>query len=332
MKAPAFWWRPDGGLAARLAAPVGAVVGRIAARRMTQAPRARLAVPVVCVGNPTVGGAGKTPIALALATALAARGFRPVFLTRGYGGRLAGPVLVAPGHSAADVGDEAMLLAERCPTVVSADRAAGGELAATHGNVVVMDDGFQNPGLYKDVALLVIDAVVGLGNGRVTPAGPMRAPLAAHLGRADAAVLVTGDEPVRAPLPPLPLPVHTVRLAVGAPEPLAGRRVVAFAGIGRPQKVFASIEALGGTIVARRAFGDHQPIGEADAAALLSLARDEGARLVTTGKDRKRLEAGGAAARELAASALALTVEAELPEALVSLVADKIGRPGRGCA
>ncbi len=326
MKAPAFWWRPGGGPGAALLAPAGWLVGRIAAKRMARPPRARLAIPVVCIGNPTVGGAGKTLVAIALAEALAARGARPVFLTRGYGGKLEGPVRVEPGHGAGDVGDGALLLADRFPTIVAADRAVGGPLAARFGDVVVMDDGFQNPGLAKDVALLVVDAVVGLGNGRVTPAGPLRAPFAAHAARAEALVVVEGDEAARATLPATALPVHRVRLVASAPVPLEGRRVAAFAGIGRPSKFFASVAALGATIALRRAFGDHEAIGEGDARQLLERARAEGLALVTTAKDRKRLMAGGPAARELADTAIALAVRAELPDALVALVAERMRR------
>lgn len=320
MKAPSFWWRPRRGPAALLLAPLGGLVGAVAARRMAAAPAVRLGVPVVCVGNPTVGGAGKTPVAIALAEALAARGFRPVFLTRGYRGRLRGPVLVTSAHTARDVGDEPLLLADRFPTVVAADRAAGGALAARHGDVVVMDDGFQNPALARDFSLLVVDGTVGLGNGAVTPAGPMRAPFAAHLPHADAIVRVTGDEPATAQLPQVALPVFTVRLKVSAPVPIAGAAVFAFAGIGRPDKVFASVAALGGDVRVRRAFGDHAHLGEREAEAMMAEAQRLGLVLVTTHKDRKRLAAGGPAARSLAATALALDVEAIVPDALVDLI------------
>jgi len=328
MKAPAFWWTPRREWPARLLSPAAAVVGRIAARRMASPPTAHAGVPVICVGNPTVGGAGKTPVALAIADALAARGHRPVFLTRGYRGRLRGPVQVMPSHTARDVGDEPLLLAERFATVVAADRAAGGTLAAGLGDVIIMDDGFQNPALHKDCALLVIDAVVGLGNGAVTPAGPLRAPFAAHLPHADAIVRVTGAEPAAAELPPVALPVFTVALEAQAPVPLEGIPVLAFAGIGRPEKFYASVAALGAEIRVRRAFGDHAHLRDADAGALLSAAEAAGLLPVTTRKDLKRLAAGGPEARRLAAAAIALDVRAELPEGLVDLVAKAAGAPG----
>lgn len=334
MRAPAFWWRPTRGLAARLLSPIGALVGGVAAWRMARAPAAHLDIPVVCVGNPTVGGAGKTPVAIALAAALAARGWRPVFLTRGYGGSLEGPVRLTPQHTARQAGDEPLLLAAHHPTVVSADRAAGGRLAATLGDVVVMDDGLQNPALHKDVALMVVDAVVGIGNGAVTPAGPMRAPFAAQVPHAHAIVRVTGAEPAVAVLPATILPVFDARLETSAPEPLEGVPVLAFAGIGRPQKFFASLEATGACIAARHAFGDHTPLTEREAAALRASARTEGLTLVTTTKDVARLAGGGPEAVALAREATVLEVNAVLPEALVAMVDERIssrrGAPAAG--
>lgn len=316
MKAPAFWWRARRTAAARLLSPIGAVVGAVAARRMAREPAVRLGIPVICVGNPTVGGAGKTPVALAIAALLAQHGRRPVFLTRGYRGRLAGPVVVGPQHTAADVGDEPLLLADCAPTVVSRERGAGGTLAATLGDVVVMDDGFQNPALGKDLSILVLDAAVGIGNGLVTPAGPMRAPLAAHLPHAGALALVESVDEAQTPLPPLSLPVHLVRLVQTPRTPLCGVRVLAFAGIGRPEKFFAGLAAQGAEIVARRSFGDHAEYGEEAARALLREAEAKQLMLLTTTKDMKRLAAGGEEARRLAARAEAVPVRAELPEAL----------------
>src|SRR4051812_5054707 len=189
MKAPRFWWDKPGAMAALLA-PIASLYGAVAARRLSEAG-ARAGTPVICVGNLTVGGAGKTPAAMAIARLLIEAGEQPYFLTRGYGGRLAGPVVVETGHSAVQVGDEPLLLARVAPTIVAANRVAGAKLAREKGaSVVVMDDGFQNPSLVKDLSILMIDGGRGIGNGRVLPAGPLRVPLEPQLDRADAILFV----------------------------------------------------------------------------------------------------------------------------------------------
>src|SRR4051812_1975988 len=176
IRAPAFWWRAPG-WEARLLAPFAALYGAGAARRLAQ-PGERVAIPVICAGNFVVGGAGKTPFAIELARRLVARGERPAFLTRGYGGSLAGPVAVTPAHAAAEVGDEALLLAAHAPTVVARSRIGGARHAERDGaSVIVMDDGLQNPSLAKDLSFALVDAEAGIGNGLVLPAGPLRAPL-----------------------------------------------------------------------------------------------------------------------------------------------------------
>lgn len=317
MKAPSFWWRSTRGPTAFALAPAAWMVGEIATRRMRRAPSARLDVPVLCIGNPTVGGAGKTPLAVAVARVLRTAGASPVFLTRGYGGTVRAPTLVRD-HRAADVGDEPLILAGVAPTVVSPDRAAGGRLAATLGDVVVMDDGFQNPQIAKTWSALVIDAAVGIGNGMVTPAGPLRAPMAPQLARADAIVVTEPDDHARASLPDMSLPLHRVRLRPVADVSLDGIPVVAFAGIGRPAKFFASLDALGARIVSRHAFADHHRFTEADATAILRLADAVGAQPATTRKDHVRLADGGPNARRLAAASLVVDVDADLPDALVA--------------
>src|SRR3954454_22666489 len=198
MKAPRFWWDKPGPTAALLS-PFAAIYGGIAARRLAQSG-ARAGIPVICVGNPTVGGSGKTPAAIAIARLLIDAGERPYFLTRGYGGRLPGPVMFEPGHTAVQVGDEPLLLARVAPTVVAANRPAGAEFARRKGaSVIVMDDGFQNPSLAKDLSILLVDGGRGIGNGRVLPAGPWRAPLAPQLERAHA-ILIVGNATKAAPI------------------------------------------------------------------------------------------------------------------------------------
>jgi tetraacyldisaccharide 4'-kinase len=250
-------------------------------------------VPVVCVGNLTVGGTGKTPVVLALARWLGERGARVHCLTRGYGGALAGPVVVDGRHDARAVGDEAMLLAATAPTVVSRERAAGARLAIERGAaIIVMDDGFQNPRLAKTLSLVVVDGAIGFGNGRLVPAGPLREPIATGLARADAVVLVGNDTSgVRARLGSA-LPIIPARLAPhDAWNGLRGRRVVAFAGIGRPQKFFDMVAAHGITLAARFGFADHHRYTDTDLDRLDHAATRADAVLVTTAKDAVRLPA-----------------------------------------
>src|SRR4051794_12285931 len=198
MQAPRFWWDKPGAMAALLS-PFASIYGAVAARWLEQ-PGAHAGIPVICIGNPTVGGAGKTPAALAIARLLIEAGERPYFLTRGYGGKFGGRVLVEAAHTAVQVGDEPLLLARLAPTVVAADRTAGAQLARENGaSVIVMDDGFQNPSLAKELSILVIDGARGIGNGRVLPAGPLRAPLKPQLDRAHA-ILIVGDVTGTAPV------------------------------------------------------------------------------------------------------------------------------------
>ncbi len=294
MRAPAFWWNKPGAVAALLS-PFAAIYGAVAARRLAQ-PGERVGIPVICVGNPTVGGAGKTPAAIAIAQLLIAAGERPMFLTRGYGGRLAGPVMVEPAHTAVQVGDEPLLLARVAPTIVAANRVAGARLAREKGaSVIVMDDGFQNPSLAKDLSILVIDGKRGVGNGRVLPAGPLRAPLEPQLDRAQA-ILIVGDVTGAAPLViaarQRSLPLFHARLEPDAQAvaALAGTRVLAFAGIGDPEKFFATVAAAGIDAPIRRAFADHHRYTRRDASALIVEAAKNRLQLLTTEKDLARMQ------------------------------------------
>jgi tetraacyldisaccharide 4'-kinase len=293
MREPPFWWR-QGGIAAALLAPFAAVYGAVAARRLAQ-KGSRAGVPVVCIGNPTVGGAGKTPAALAVAQMLKAAGETPVFLSRGYGGALAGPVRVDPAqHRASDVGDEPLLLARTAATIVAHDRVAGAQAAVAAGaSVIVMDDGFQNPSLAKDFSMLVVDARRGIGNGRVIPAGPLRAPLAVQLDRAQALIVVgEGDAGVADDTRKHGLPMFRAWLAPDAAfiASLAGKRVLAFAGIGDPEKFFATLRAAGVTVALTRSFDDHHRYTHADTQSLCAEADGEGLVLVTTEKDLARMQ------------------------------------------
>jgi tetraacyldisaccharide 4'-kinase len=317
MKAPRFWWDKPGATAALLS-PFAAVYGAVAARRLEQSG-ARAGIPVICVGNPTVGGSGKTPAAIAIARLLIDAGERPFFLTRGYGGRLAGPVLVEAGHTAVQVGDEPLLLARAAPTVVAANRPAGAEFARQKGaSVIVMDDGFQNPSLAKDLSILVANGGRGVGNGRVLPAGPLRAPLAPQIDRAHA-ILIVGKVTKAAPIVTvarereLPLFHGTLDPDQRTVEALAGMRVLAFAGIGDPDKFFATVAAAGIDAVATRGFPDHHRFSSKEARSLLDEASRKGLLLLTTEKDIARIQAD-AALRDLASPAHVLPVTLTIRE------------------
>lgn len=311
MREPPFWWR-KGSLQAAMLSPLAAVYGAVAGRRLMRTG-ARAAVPVICIGNPTVGGAGKTPTALAVARMLQADGRTPVFLSRGYGGQLTGPVRVDPvGHDASAVGDEPLLLAHAATTIVARDRVAGAQAAAAAGgDVIVMDDGFQNPSLTKDCSVLVVDAHRGVGNGRVIPAGPLRAPLGVQLDHADA-LIVVGTSPadgIKAAARSRNMPVFNARLLPDARflNLLGERPVLAFAGIGDPEKFFATLRAAGVAVAASSAFADHHRYTRFDAQALCEEADRDGLVLVTTEKDAARMQ-GDEAVAQLAARSRALPV------------------------
>jgi len=291
-RAPAFWERGGGRLAPALLAPFAALASAATARRVKRGGF-RAPVPVICCGNVTVGGAGKTTVALDLGRRLIARGLAPHFLLRGYGGSARGVRRVRAGDDAALVGDEALLLAEVAPTWTGADRAAGARAAVAAGaQILVMDDGLQNPTLVKDLSLLVVDGGFGFGNGRVMPAGPLREAVAAGAARCRAAVLIGEDVSGALSMLPSGLPVLRAAL-VPVPEAasLAGRSILAFAGIGRPEKFFATLSGIGAVLAATLPFPDHHPYTEREIGGILDRAARLGAVAVTTPKDAVRIPA-----------------------------------------
>lgn len=290
LPAPEFWARS--GLVPDLLQPLAWAYAAVGAARQAWVHPWRAPVPVICVGNLVAGGAGKTPVAIALARRLRASGVALHLLSRGYGGSLAGPVAVDRArHDATQVGDEALLLAAAAPAWIARDRVAGAKAAVAAGaQCLLLDDGLQNPTLAKDLSLLVIDGAYGLGNGRVLPAGPLREPLRSGLARADAVVLMGEDRGGVMPL----LGGKSVLRARLVPEnaaAFAGRTVVAFAGIGRPAKFFATLEGGGARLAARHAFPDHHPYRAAELKRLFAEAEATHAVLVTTAKDAVRLPA-----------------------------------------
>ena len=282
MRAPEFWRRA--GIWPALLSPAAGLLRAGALVRRAWVTPYRANLPVVCVGNLVAGGAGKTPLVLNLARQLQVAGRRVAMLSRGYGGRLRGPHRVDPARdNAADVGDEALLLAAAGETWIARDRAAGARAIETgDADLILMDDGYQNPGLIHTVSLLVIDHDQGFGNGRLLPAGPLREPLTAGLARADA-VVGYGARP-----PDLPLadkPYFAARLTARDGNRFAGRRCLAFAGIGRPRKFADTLRACDAEVAGLTAFADHHPYSAADARALIAAARATDAELVTTAKD-----------------------------------------------
>lgn len=294
MREPAFWQPPSSWLS-RLLMPLAAIYGEVAGHRMSRKGVA-VGIPVICVGNYHVGGAGKTPTTLALVALLRDLGETPVVLSRGYGGSLHGPVKVdVSRHHAAEVGDEPLMMARQVTVVISRDRVAGAALARSTGaSVIVMDDGFQNPAVAKDASIIVIDGDRGLGNGRVLPAGPMRAPLDLQVARTDALVIVGTGRAADG--------VATLVAAKGAPlfraqlrpaedslAALQARRVLAFAGIGDPGRFFRTLRSAGVDVAVEKAFPDHHPYAADDIATLVAQAKRDALTLVTTEKDMVKL-------------------------------------------
>jgi tetraacyldisaccharide 4'-kinase len=314
MREPSFWW-DKAGLAAWLLQPLALIYGAVAASRMRR-PGVQAGIPVICVGNFTLGGAGKTPTAMAVARLLTESGKAPFFLSRGYGGRLAGPVRVDPTlHTAADIGDEPLLLARHAPTIVSRDRVAGATFAREAGaDIIVMDDGLQNPSLRKDLTIAVVDARRGIGNGYVFPAGPLRAPLKAQLAKTNCLLLIGDGRQTPAVISELTnaqnRPLLRARLEPDGNiiKTLGRRKVLAFAGIGDPEKFFMTLAGIGLEAVAEESFADHHPYSGADAERLLALSESKNLIPVTTEKDLVRLTGRDPALAKLAARARAIPV------------------------
>ena len=274
----------------RLLSPFSRLFAAATERRAAQ-PGWRAPVPVICCGSPTVGGAGKTTMALDLGRRLNARGVAMHFLIRGYGGKARGTRRVYPGDTAAMVGDEALLLHDVAPAWTGGDRADSARAAVAQGaRVLVMDDGLQNPTLIKTLSILVVDGGRGFGNGQVMPAGPLREPIAAAAARCQVAVLIGEDTTGALAQLPADLPVLRARLRPGPEmQALRGRRVFAFAGIAAPEKFFSSLTETGAELAGRASFADHHPFTDAELRQLLAQARQLDAIAVTTPKDTARL-------------------------------------------
>lgn len=296
MKAPEFWYQKDGREAARmlrtLLTPISWIYARATAKRIKTTVPFDPRIPVICVGNASIGGTGKTPIAAYLLESLTRMGIRTVILSRGYGGTEKGPMVVGKKHTAADVGDEPLLLSRNGPVWVAIARDDGAKAAASHGaQVIIMDDGHQNPLVKKTLTFLVVDAETGFGNDHVIPAGPLREPSGVALARADAVILMKPtpgyetDEDLLARFKGKPVIAASL---VSKIEPPTGK-LYAFAGIGRPNKFFDSLKRAGGDLVEGLSYADHHAYKDTDMMDLIELSREYGAQLITTEKDFVRI-------------------------------------------
>ena len=317
MRAPDFWWRKNS-LLSLLLAPISYLYGLVTCRPFGKGVTSK--IPVICIGNFTAGGAGKTPVALSLAKLFQTRGDEVVFLSRGYGGSLSGPHLVSSTNDRAqDVGDEPLLLAKQAPTIIAKDRVAGLRFIEQQftPDLIIMDDGFQSARIKPHHALLVVDGKRGLGNGCLMPAGPLRAPLSVQLDHADRLLVVESAHENHATVENLirhfeekQASVFNVSLKLTQDYDLANKRVVAFSGIGDPQKFFDTVVECGADLVSSMPFPDHHSFSEGEAANILLQANLFDAEIVTTAKDAIRLEGGEGNLAKLLEASKVIEVEA----------------------
>lgn len=316
MKTPKYW--QSNSLISKLLEPAGFVYGTLTQLRLKLVKPRKARIPVICIGNITAGGTGKTPVAVSVAKMLASDMFHPFFISRGYGGRLQNVMVNNKKHTARDVGDEPLLLSKQAPVIVNADRFAAAETAASEGaDAVIMDDGFQNPSLYKDVSFLVFDGHYGTGNGKLIPAGPLRETLADGLKRADAVIILGKDKQDLAQKCGLPVFYgHTEAARTG----LGDRDVLAFAGIGHPQKFYYTLKQQGFNVVKTVDFPDHHFYTGAELNALLAEARKLNADVYTTEKDYVKIPP--LFTRDI--NVLEISVVWDKPEKLLDFITSKI--------
>jgi tetraacyldisaccharide 4'-kinase len=343
---PSWWYGGADDVRRQALAPIAWLYGQIAVRRYVGRTPYRSRLPVICVGNFTAGGTGKTPLSIYIARLLISQGEKPVFLTRGYGGKTAGPAWVNNATDAAHrFGDEPVLLAGTAPTLVARDRRAGIiaiEREKRQATVVIMDDGLQNAALAKDLSIALVDGKRGIGNGEVIPSGPLRAPLEFQMGLVDA--IIVRDPPDEGSAGSVlgvlrqgfPGPVLTARVAASGDIGWIGRAaLLAYAGIANPGRFFRLLERLGGKVAESVSFPDHHRFSSSDAAKLIETAKRQGAQLVTTEKDYARLT-GEAALTELAAQTRVLPIEMQIDEreltrlnSLIDTALKRSSRPNR---
>lgn len=312
-ESPPFWWEPVD-WRGKVLAPAAWAYGRIASHRLNNAPRAPVQAPVLCVGNFTVGGSGKTPVAIAIANAARQAGLKPGFLSRGYGSNSTGVRIVDPMQDTLHaVGDEPKLLATYAPTAVAPDRLQGATALIERGaDFIIMDDGFQSSRIRIDYALMVVDGRRGIGNGMGIPAGPVRAPVIDQIRWMDALLVINhgeGASPVIRRAARAAKPIYRARLKAIGDHGLSGVRVLAFSGLGDNEKFFRSLKEVGAELVETRSFGDHHPYSDGEIAELEAEAVAKQLQLVTTAKDAMRIANGTKTASNLLAKVKLLLIE-----------------------
>jgi tetraacyldisaccharide 4'-kinase len=292
LQSPDFWKKPN--LTAKALLPAAALYQLGYRMRRQHTKPVALNAKILCIGNLIAGGAGKTPVALAMGEYLKTQGVQACFLSKGYGGSLCAPTRVDfHQHTARQVGDEPLLLAQVLPTIVAKNRAEGAAFAQQHGfSLIILDDGFQNPTIKPDFSVIVADAAYGFGNGYTLPAGPLREPVAYGLSRADALVVLRRDRKQQTQITDYAIPTLTADLRTSCPTELTGKKLVAFSGIARPQQFFeALVQHCGAYVIASHAFADHHPFSAAELEQLQHEAQKHDATLITTAKDAVRLPA-----------------------------------------
>ena len=316
MKTPKYW--QSNSLISKLLTPLGKIYGAVTQWRLKTVKPQKADVPVICIGNITAGGTGKTPVSLSIAKLLTTELFHPIFVTRGYGGKLQNVLVNNKKHSAHDVGDEPLLLSQQAPVVVNADRYAGAQLAIREGaDVIIMDDGFQNPGLFKNLSFLVFDGHFGIGNGKIIPAGPLRETFADGIKRADALIILGKDIHNLAERTDLPVFFgHTE-----AAQTVVNRdNVLAFAGIGHPQKFYHTLSQQGLNIVKTIDFPDHHYYTKDEIEKILEQAKQLHAEVYTTGKDFVKIPT----LYHKSINVLDISVVWDKPEELLQFIKQKI--------
>lgn len=279
---------------AGLLSPISYIYGHITGKRMRKRPSYASTSKVICIGNLTAGGTGKTPTAIAIKQLIPQKG--AVYLSRGYGGKIEGPELVTQEHTHKDVGDEPQLLARYAPTIISSDRIKGAKLAEEHGaKYIIMDDGLQNPHLFKDIRICVIDGPRGFGNMQCMPSGPLRQPLALGLLEVDAFVIIGQLENHYKKLLPKATPVFEAKVTpylAALPDSYKENNYIAFCGIGYPEKFKATLESIKLNLKDFKAFSDHHNYTSAELSVLSKYAAENNCRLITTEKDFVRIGDG----------------------------------------